>query len=103
MGRMVHYGFATVSTDTGHNSSSDDNRWALDAPESINDWGFRAMHGSVSLAKSIAAAYYSCDIKFSYYASCSTGGRQGLKEIQLHPDSFDGIVVGAPGEYPTPL
>lgn len=104
MGRMAHYGFATMSTDTGHNSSAGDAAWALNAPETIVDWGHRAMHGSVTLSKSIIGAYYGVagaedgGIKFSYYASCSTGGRQGLREIQLHPDSFDGIAVGAPGK-----
>lgn len=48
--------------------------------------------------KHIITKYYAepGGIKYSYYASCSTGGRQGLKEIQLHPESFDGISVGAP-------
>ncbi|RYP33983.1 hypothetical protein DL767_004504 [Monosporascus sp. MG133] len=97
MGRMAQYGFATMSTDTGHNSTSDDPSWALNAPEAINDWAHRAMHGSVTLAKSVVEAYYGgCGIRYSYYASCSTGGRQGLREIQLHPESFDGIAVGAP-------
>ncbi|KAI0968704.1 feruloyl esterase B precursor [Xylaria arbuscula] len=98
MGTFSHYGFATMSTDTGHVSAASDGTWALDAPESLIDWGYRAMHGSVVLSKQIITNYYdiSDGIKYSYYASCSTGGRQGLKEIQLHPDSFDGISVGAP-------
>ncbi|KAI1078757.1 tannase and feruloyl esterase [Whalleya microplaca] len=98
MGRISQYGFATMSTDTGHLSEMTDLSWALHAPESIIDWAHRAMHGSVVLAKQIVNTYYdiSDGIKFSYYAGCSTGGRQGLKEIQMYPDSFDGICVGAP-------
>ncbi|KAK5633597.1 hypothetical protein RRF57_009311 [Xylaria bambusicola] len=98
MGRFSHYGFATMSTDTGHLSAAGDGSWALNAPESVIDWGYRAMHGSVVLAKHIITNYYATDdgISYSYYASCSTGGRQGLREIQLHPESFDGITVGAP-------
>ncbi|RYO93370.1 hypothetical protein DL766_000760 [Monosporascus sp. MC13-8B] len=105
MGRMTQYGFATMSTDTGHNSTAGDASWALNAPETINDWGHRAMHGSVALAKSVVEAYYGSPggIRYSYYASCSTGGRQGLREIQLHPDSFDGIAVGAPAWWTTHL
>ncbi|KAK2612674.1 hypothetical protein QQS21_001291 [Conoideocrella luteorostrata] len=61
------------------------------------------MHGSVTAAKTIISAYYSGDIKFSYYASCSTGGRQGLKELQLHPETFNGVVVGAPAWWLTHL
>ncbi|CAJ2507122.1 Uu.00g083080.m01.CDS01 [Anthostomella pinea] len=98
MGMFSQYGFATMSTDTGHSSDSGDGSWGLDAPEALIDWGYRAMHGSVTLSKHIINTYYSISdgIQYSYYASCSTGGRQGLKEIQNYPDSFDGISVGAP-------
>ena len=89
-----HYGFASVSTDTGHLSM--DGAWALNHPESIIDWGWRAMHGTVELAKQIVTTYYSDDIQYSYYAGCSTGGRQGLKEIQRFPNDFDGVLAGAP-------
>ena len=94
MAVFSHYGFASVSTDTGH--LSNDGSWALDQPEKIIDWGWRAMHGSVELAKEITKAYYSDEIQYSYYAGCSTGGRQGLKEIQRFPHDFDGVLAGAP-------
>ncbi|KAI1505734.1 putative ferulic acid Esterase/Feruloyl esterase [Biscogniauxia marginata] len=105
MGRFSQYGFATMSTDTGHISDANDGSWGLNAPESLIDWGHRAMHGSVVLSKEIIVSYYtaSTGIKYSYYASCSTGGRQGLKEVQLYPDSFDGISVGAPAWWSSHL
>lgn len=93
-----------MSTDTGHIAVPFDATWGLNQPEKLIDWGYRAMHGSIVTAKAIIPAYYSSNnstaaaIKHSYYASCSTGGRQGLKEVQNHPESFDGIVVGAPGK-----
>ncbi|KAI1372780.1 tannase and feruloyl esterase [Hypoxylon crocopeplum] len=98
MGTLSQYGFATMSTDTGHSSNTVDGSWGLNAPESIIDWAHRAMHGSILLSKEIVTTYYAASegIKYSYYAGCSTGGRQGLKEIQMYPDSFDGISVGAP-------
>ncbi|CAK7226202.1 hypothetical protein SEUCBS140593_006161 [Sporothrix eucalyptigena] len=96
MGKFSLYGFATVSTDTGHNSNAVDGTWALNQPEMIIDWGWRAMHGSVVTAKEIVNAFYGRSIEYSYYASCSTGGRQGIKELELYPDSFDGVVAGAP-------
>ena len=111
MGSFTHYGFAAISTDTGHVSTSTDGTWALNNPESIIDWGYRAMHGSVVLGKQVIEAYYgngsgtnaAGKIAYNYYASCSTGGRQGLKEIQQYPEDFDGIAVGAPAWWTTHL
>lgn len=73
MAAFSYFGFASVSTDTGHISMN--GSWALNQPEKIIDWGWRAMHGTVELAKKIVSAYYSADIQYSYYAACSTGGR----------------------------
>lgn len=53
------------------------------------------MHGSVTLGKALTAEYYGSDVRYSYYSGCSTGGRQGLKEVQISPESFDGALVGA--------
>ncbi|KAI1823955.1 putative ferulic acid Esterase/Feruloyl esterase [Xylaria intraflava] len=95
MGAAAHYGFAVVSTDTGHNSLTADGRWALNNAEAKTDWGWRAVHGSVVLGKLLTQAYYTQSIAYSYYSGCSTGGRQGLKEVQMFPDSFDGVLVGS--------
>ncbi|RYP78045.1 hypothetical protein DL769_003262 [Monosporascus sp. CRB-8-3] len=105
MGALSHYGFATMSTDTGHSSGPRDASWGLNAPERLYDWGYRAMHGSVVIAKEIVNRYYATSegIRYSYYSGCSTGGRQGLKEIQLHADSFDGISIAAPAWWSTHL
>jgi feruloyl esterase len=54
------------------------------------------MHGSVLIGKALSAAYYGQSYKYSYYSGCSTGGRQGLREMQLNPEAFDGVFVGAP-------
>ncbi|RKU47004.1 hypothetical protein DL546_007877 [Coniochaeta pulveracea] len=94
MGQGPHYGFATLSTDTGHNSTAADLNWAT--PDRLLDWGYRALNGSVFLGKALTKAYYREPIRYSYWSGCSTGGRQGLKEIQISPESFDGALVGAP-------
>ncbi|KAI1111996.1 Tannase/feruloyl esterase [Nemania sp. NC0429] len=103
MGAGVQYGFAVVSTDTGHSSVSGDVSWALGNPEAKTDWGWRAMHGSVVLGKLLTQAYYGRPMTYSYYSGCSTGGRQGLKEMQKFPDSFDGVLVGAAAWYTSHL
>ncbi|CAK7221401.1 hypothetical protein SBRCBS47491_004518 [Sporothrix bragantina] len=94
-GSGTHYGFAVVSTDTGHNSSVIDATWALNEPEKQADWGWRSLHGSVSLGKTLTAAYYGTKVRYSYFSGCSTGGRQGMKEVQISPDSFDGALIGS--------
>jgi feruloyl esterase len=101
MGSLVPYGFATMSTDTGHNSTGQDMKWALNNTETKKDWGFRSLHGSTVLAKQVTTSYYSSKIGYSYYTGCSTGGKQGMKEVQRFPDDFDGVVVGAPAWWST--
>ena len=102
MGAGVRYGHAVVSTDTGHNSTNTELHWALN-PERKKDFGYRAVHGSVQLGKLITEAYYSSPISFSYYSGSSTGGRQGLKEAQISPSSFNGMLIGAPAWYTSHL
>jgi hypothetical protein len=99
----ARYGFASASTDTGHNSTTPDGTWALNQPESVTDWGWRAIHGTAVIAKSLTAAYYNSQAAYSYYSGCSTGGRQGLREAQLHPETFDGLLVGAPAWWTSHL
>lgn len=103
MGTNARYGFSSMSTDTGHIATSFDASWALNNPEAQLDWGYRAMHGSVVLAKVITNGYYGRNLKHSYYTGCSTGGRQGFKDVELYPDDFDGILAGAPAWWTTHL
>jgi feruloyl esterase len=92
-----------MSTDTGHNSTNGDGRWGAGQPDKVENWGHLAMHGSVVNAKVITAAYYEKDIAYNYYSGCSTGGRQGLKEAEMYPEDFDGIVAGAPAWWTSHL
>lgn len=43
MGPGPHYGFATLSTDTGHISANGDLTWGYNDPETVTDWGWRAI------------------------------------------------------------
>lgn len=96
MAAGLHYGFASWSTDTGHNSTSGDLSWALKNEERRQDWGHRAIHGSAVMARQVAEAYYKAEAKYAYFSGCSTGGRQAIREVQLHPETFDGVLAGAP-------
>lgn len=103
MGAGIRYGFAVVSTDTGHNSSTSDGTWALHAPEKRKDFGYRAIHGSTVLGKALTEAYYGQAISYAYYSGASTGGRQGLREAQYDPTAFNGLLVGAPAWWTSHL
>ena len=103
LGQYSHYGFAGLSTNTGHYSGAVDASWALNNPEAIIDWGHRAIHESTLISKGIIEAYYGARSRYNYFSSCSNGGRQGLKELTKYPDDYDGIINGAPAWWLTHL
>jgi feruloyl esterase len=88
-------GYATGSTDTGHEGGSAS--FGLGHPEKVIDFGWRAVHEMTVTSKKIIAAYYDAGPKLSYWNGCSAGGRQAMKEAQRFPADFDGIIAGAPG------
>ena len=92
----VRHSYATASTDTGHQDDGLSARWALQHPEKIIDFGYRAIHETALAAKLIIAAFYGQAPTKSYFDSCSNGGRQALMEAQRFPEDYDGIVAGAP-------
>jgi len=99
----VRNGYATASTDTGHQDSGTSAAWALNHPEKIVDFGHRAIHETAVSAKSFIRAFYGEAPKRSYFNSCSNGGRQALMEAQRYPTDYDGIIAGAPANYWTHL
>jgi feruloyl esterase len=96
-------GYATASTDTGHEGTGQEGSFALGHREKVIDFGYRAVHEMTVQAKLIMAAYYGRAPKFSYWNGCSTGGRQGLTEAQRFPADYDGIVAGSPALFLTHL
>jgi hypothetical protein len=89
-------GYASSSTDTGHQGGATDAKWALGHPEKIVDFGYRAVHATAEKSKAIIHEFYGEDIKHSYFSSCSNGGRQALMEAQRYPADYDGLIAGAP-------
>ena len=101
LGGAVARGYAAASTDTGH--SGGDASWALGHPEKIVDYGHRAIHEMTVKAKLVVKAFYGAAPKWSYFSSCSNGGRQALMEAQRYPDDYDGLIAGAPANYFTAI
>jgi len=90
----VRRGYATSSTDTGHVGGSAS--FALGHPEKLIDYAYRSEHEMATKSKSIIEAYYGKPARLAYWNGCSAGGKQGLKEAQMYPTDFDGVVAGAP-------
>jgi feruloyl esterase len=89
-------GYATASTDLGHEGGSAS--FALGHPEKVIDFGYRANHEMTVKGKAITTAFYDNSApKFSYFVGCSAGGRQAIKETQMFPADYDGVVAGSPG------
>jgi len=95
-------GYAVIQNDMGHPSASAlDPSFALDVAgkrnvEGIVDFGHRATHLATVVGKEVATRAYGRAPERAYWQGCSTGGRQGLAEVQRYPDDYDGVIAGAP-------
>jgi feruloyl esterase len=93
MPAALRLGYATAGTDTGHQDAGGE--WAIGHPEKMIDFGYRATHEMTVKAKQLVKAFYDRGPQFSYFKSCSTGGRMAVMEAQRYPDDYDGIIAGA--------
>ncbi|CRG85522.1 hypothetical protein PISL3812_02574 [Talaromyces islandicus] len=98
----LNLGYAVASTDAGHSGAANGdgaNVPFLRNPATLQAW----IHNSVAMAtpvtRSLVTKYYSKHPDFSYYWGCSTGGAQGYALAQFHPELFDGIYAGSPGNW----
>ena len=89
-------GAASGGTDTGHTGGATDSDWALGHPEKVIDFGNRAVHLMTELSKMVTQTFYADAPRYSYFSSCSDGGREALMEAQRFPGDYDGILAGAP-------
>jgi feruloyl esterase len=95
MAAALQRGYATSSTDTGHVGGSAS--FGMGHPEKVIDFAYRSEHEMAVTSKAVINAFYGSAPKFSYWNGCSAGGRQAMKEAQMFPADFDGIIAGSPG------
>jgi hypothetical protein len=88
-------GFAVVSTDTGHQGQVFDATFTAEQ-QAMLDFAYQAVGRVAELAKQILARHYAKPPDRSYFAGCSTGGREGMLMTQRYPRYFDGVISGAP-------
>ena len=102
MRAQLRRGYASASTDTGHDNAiaaqgaarfGNNALWGEDLEI---DFGWRAVHLTAVTSKDLVAAHYGRKASYAYWNGCSTGGRQGLMEAQRFPNDFDGYIIGAP-------
>lgn len=94
-------GYASATTDVGHRDEPGGGpgaSWAENRPDRVENFGHRAHHLLAVVSKEIVAAYYGQPQEYAYYTGCSSGGWQGLMEIQKYPTDYDAIAIGAPAQ-----
>ena len=92
-------GYATAATDSGHVWPDGlDYGWAALRPESVVDFGWRAVQRTSDAAQRIVHRGLGRAPKKSYFMGCSDGGRDAMMVAQRFPEAFDGIVAGAPAQ-----
>jgi len=92
-------GYVVGTTDTGHTVSA--GTFAMREDGGINstlwtDFAERSLDELALKTKALTNAYYLKPQKYAYWQGCSTGGRQGYKMAQTHPEHYDGYVIEAP-------
>jgi feruloyl esterase len=105
-------GYAVWATDDGHIAQPDpdprlwwtiaDAGWAVRGTgqrdeEALTDFFYRAVHKVTLAGKTFTRNHYqTAQIRYSYLAGCSDGGREGMVALSRYPEEFDGIIAGAP-------
>ena len=105
MGDQLRRGYATVSTNTGHEAAAglDMARFAFEKPEQLIDFAYRSHHETTVRARSLVQEFYGRPAERAYFIGCSSGGYEGLMAAQRFPSDYDGIVAGAPANNWTRL
>jgi feruloyl esterase len=93
-------GYMVGTTDTGHPTTFS-GAFAMREDGGINgtlwtDFAERSLNELALKTKALAQAYYLKPQQYTYWTGCSTGGRQGLKMAQAHPEHYDGYIIEAP-------
>jgi feruloyl esterase len=100
LGAALRAGYATASTDAGHQNPGGGFGvgldWAYKNPGALEDFAYRGVHEMTAKAKQIVESFYGNSPHFSYFEGCSGGGRMSLMEAERYPEDYNGIVAGAP-------
>lgn len=99
---QLNLGYAVAGCDSGHSlADSGNTTYApfLADKAMVKAWIHNSIAMITPITKALTTEYYAKSPEFSYYYGCSTGGGQGYALAQYHPDLFDGIYAGSPGNW----
>jgi feruloyl esterase len=102
-GNPLLKGFAVAGTDTGHQGPMLDWTFLNESKAKVVDHRDRGAHVTAVATQQITKKYYAADKLYRYMTGCSGGGRMSTEAITRHPEDFDGVVLGAPGQPATIL
>jgi feruloyl esterase len=90
--------YAVSTMDGGHwGATRSDITWLQSRdPIARFDYDQRAVTATAKVTKEVIKAFYGTDPRKSYFAGCSTGGRQANMEAWKYAADFDGIISGCP-------
>nr|WP_242613375.1 tannase/feruloyl esterase family alpha/beta hydrolase [Xanthomonas oryzae] len=69
LGFALRRGYATATTDGGHRGSAGDASFAINHPQKIIDWGYRALAKTALYGKQIVSAYTHTAPRYSYFSA----------------------------------
>lgn len=99
MTEPLERGYATSSTDTGHQGAGNDATWALGHMQRVIEFAHQSVHAMAEADKAIIEAFYGARPAHAYFSGCSQGGQEALMSAQRYPRDFDGIIAGDPANF----
>ncbi|GAC1600309.1 MAG: tannase/feruloyl esterase family alpha/beta hydrolase [Ramlibacter sp.] len=95
-------GYATFSSDSGHQGASTDGSFALN-DEALHNYAYDALKKTRDVAGLLIAARYGRVADKVYFHGSSNGGKEALGIIQRNPADLDGAIVFWPATNSTRL
>jgi feruloyl esterase len=90
MAASLRAAYATAGSDTGHEGNAS---FALDQPEKVIDFGYRAGHELPVKAKAVIEAYYGNGPEFSFINGCGGSAATAQAALQRYPADYDAIAI----------
>ncbi|MBT8076953.1 MAG: tannase/feruloyl esterase family alpha/beta hydrolase [Gammaproteobacteria bacterium] len=87
-------GYATITTDGGHEGGLGDASWAEGDPVAVEVYAHRGIPLTYDVGTELTRVYYGQPPAREYFGGCSNGGRMAAMAAQRYPALFDGILGG---------